>query len=80
MLSCVADQNGNHVIQKIIERVPSHRARFVFEARPVPFSHAASSRAAHACRQAGSVHACFSVDQRPATICTAFLFRARHCF
>ncbi len=79
MLSCVADQNGNHVIQKIIERVPSHRARFVFEARPALLT-AASSRAAHACKQAGSVHARFSVDQRPATICTAFLFRARHCF
>lgn len=34
VLVCVADQNGNHVIQKIIECVPSHRVRFVLDVRP----------------------------------------------
>ena len=33
VLVCVADQNGNHVIQKIIECVPSHRVRFVLDVR-----------------------------------------------
>ncbi|KAK9821327.1 hypothetical protein WJX81_005298 [Elliptochloris bilobata] len=36
VLACVADQNGNHVIQKIIERVPSHRVRFVLDEVLVP--------------------------------------------
>ena len=61
MLSCVADQNGNHVIQKIIERMPSHRARFVFEARPSDLPPHRLPRMA--CRQGGSMHARFSINQ-----------------
>ena len=38
VLVCVADQNGNHVIQKIIECVPSHRVRFVLDVRPPAFA------------------------------------------
>lgn len=37
VLVCVADQNGNHVIQKIIECVPSHRVRFVLDVRYPPY-------------------------------------------
>jgi len=31
-MTCVKDQNGNHVIQKCIERVPAHLIQFVVEA------------------------------------------------
>jgi mRNA-binding protein PUF3 len=32
VLKCVKDQNGNHVVQKAIERVPSEHIQFVIEA------------------------------------------------
>jgi len=34
VLHCVADQNGNHVIQKIVECLPSDSIEFVLEVRP----------------------------------------------
>jgi len=34
VLHCVADQNGNHVIQKIVECLPSDSIDFVLEVRP----------------------------------------------
>ena len=30
-MKCVKDQNGNHVIQKCIERVPSHLIQFIID-------------------------------------------------
>lgn len=32
VLACVKDQNGNHVIQKAIERVPPEHIQFIFKA------------------------------------------------
>jgi len=32
VIKCVKDQNGNHVIQKCIERVPSHMIQFIVDA------------------------------------------------
>ena len=32
VMKCVKDQNGNHVIQKCIERVPPHLIQFIVDA------------------------------------------------
>jgi len=32
VLKCVKDQNGNHVIQKAIERVPAEQVQFIIDA------------------------------------------------
>lgn len=32
VLKCIKDQNGNHVIQKAIERVPAQHIQFIIEA------------------------------------------------
>ena len=32
VLKCVKDQNGNHVVQKAIERVPTEHIQFVIDA------------------------------------------------
>lgn len=31
VMKCVKDQNGNHVIQKCIEKVPSHLIQFIID-------------------------------------------------
>ncbi len=37
VIECVADQNGNHVIQKCIECIkPSANIQFVLDVRPAP--------------------------------------------
>lgn len=30
-MKCIKDQNGNHVIQKVIEQVPSHLTQFIID-------------------------------------------------
>lgn len=48
VLKCIKDQNGNHVIQKAIERVPSEYIRFIIDAF---FGHAHSlATHAYGCR------------------------------
>lgn len=32
VMQCVKDQNGNHVIQKCIEKIPPHMIQFIVEA------------------------------------------------
>ncbi len=32
MMKCVEDQNGNHVIQKCIEQLPSEEVEFILQA------------------------------------------------
>lgn len=36
VLRCVKDQNGNHVIQKIIEKVENSRLQFILDAICIP--------------------------------------------
>ena len=31
VLKCIKDQNGNHVIQKCIERIPAERIQFIID-------------------------------------------------
>jgi hypothetical protein len=32
IIRCVEDSNGNHVIQKIVEQIPSEKVQFIVEA------------------------------------------------
>lgn len=43
VMKCIKDQNGNHVIQKVIEQVPPHLTQFIIDT----FTNKVSSLATH---------------------------------